>query len=83
MKKDRVAEIVHKRMLTTGVGILQLLEDNFGDLWGEDKQENELTDEEKRLDQLYNKVRSQILDHTHIQRNKLTKEIKDYYGDDK
>jgi hypothetical protein len=81
MKKDRVAEIINKRMLTTGVGILQLLEDNFGDLWGETKEETELTDEEKRLDQLYNKVRSQILDHTHIQRSKLIKEVKDHYGD--
>jgi hypothetical protein len=79
--KKTIEKIINARTLTLGVGVLEILEQRLGYLWGQDKNENELTEQEKQFDQLYEDIRTQILDHTHIQKRKLTREVKGYYND--
>jgi hypothetical protein len=78
-QKTEIEKIVDKRMLTTTVGILSMIEEQLGHLWGEQKPEGEeLTEEEAKVDQLYEGLRSNIFDYGHIQRRRLFKEIQSY-----
>jgi hypothetical protein len=59
--KKNIHQIFKKRMQTVMIGAIAKFEDNFGFLWG---QENEnLTAEQTRNKILWDKTRTEILDH--------------------
>lgn len=59
--KDCLDKCVVKKMQTIMIGALASVEQNFGFLWGYNEN-RELTPEEEELKDIFNKVRSEILD---------------------
>lgn len=67
MRKDNIREKqklrrgVSTSVRTAMIGAIASFEENFGYLWGHDK-DGELTPEEKKMDELWQKTRTEILD---------------------
>ena len=59
--KDRLDRIVRKKIQTTMIGALDSIEKKFGYLWRHDE-EDSLTDEELEFKEMYEELRSEILD---------------------
>ena len=74
--KHRLSKILRKKIETTMIGALSSIEEHFGFLWAEDSPHS---DEEKAsmLD-LYNKVRSEILDKGNTQSRNVDAELAQY-----
>ena len=75
--KDRLSKIMRKKIETTMIGALSTIEDRFGFLWGKD-QEEPLTDEQEIMRELYNSVRSEILDRGNNQARNIDAELGQY-----
>lgn len=75
--KDRLSKIMRKKIETTMIGALSTIEDSFGFLWGKD-QEEPLTDEQEIMRELYNSVRSEILDRGNNQARNIDAELGQY-----
>ena len=74
--KDRLSKILKKKIQTTMIGALSTIEENFGFLWNnEDAANNE---QEKMMKELYNKVRSEILDRGNNQARNIDAELAQY-----
>lgn len=75
--KDRLSKILKKKIQTTMIGALSTLEENFGFLWasGSDKP---LTEEQEAMKNIYNKVRSEILDRGNNQARNIDAELSQY-----
>lgn len=71
---DRDKAILTKRFQTTMIGALFEFEKAFGYLWGQDKEESELTDRELDFSDRWDAVRNQILNNGN---NQLRKAIAD------
>ena len=71
---DRDKAILTKRFQTTMIGALFEFEKAFGYLWGQDKEESELTDRELDFSDRWDSVRNQILNNGN---NQLRKAISD------
>lgn len=70
--KDRLSKILKKKIQTTMIGALSSIEDHFGFLWeGDGKQK-------KEMQELYNKVRSEILDKGNNQARNIDAELAQY-----
>lgn len=76
--RDRLAKILKKKIQTTMIGSLSTIEDAFGFLWGKDKPESELTEQEKQMAELYQEVRSDILDKGNTQVRNTDVELSQY-----
>jgi len=77
VSKDRLLKVSKKKIQTTMIGALSTVEKHFGFLWGhEDSQE--LTPEQEHLKELYNEVRSEILDRGNNQARNLETEFAAY-----
>jgi hypothetical protein len=74
--KHRLSKILRKKIETTMIGALSSIEEHFGFLWLEN---SPYSDEEKAtmLD-LYNKVRSEILDKGNTQSRNVDAELAQY-----
>ena len=74
--KHRLSKILRKKIETTMIGALSSIEEHFGFLWSEN---SPYSDEEKAsmLD-LYNKVRSEILDKGNTQSRNVDAELAQY-----
>ena len=75
--KDRLSKILRKKIETTMIGALSSIEDKFGFLWG-NGQEEPLTDEQEIMKDLYNTVRSEILDRGNNQARNIDAELGQY-----
>ena len=73
--KEEVKKIADKRILTAFIYCLDQIEKDFGYLWGEEKEDNELTEEEKKMYEVFLTWRTKILDYGNIQRRLAKKEI--------
>lgn len=71
---DRDKAILTKRFQTTMIGALFEFEKAFGYLWGQDKEESDLTDRELDFSDRWDAVRNQILNNGN---NQLRKAIAD------
>lgn len=71
---DRDKAILTKRFQTTMIGALFEFEKTFGYLWGQDKEESDLTDRELDFSDQWDAVRNQILNNGN---NQLRKAIAD------
>lgn len=74
--KDRLAKIVKKKVETTMIGALSSIEQHFGFLW--DSKGGQLTKEQQVMLDLYQKVRSEILDKGNSQARNIDAELAQY-----
>ena len=77
VSKDRLLKISKKKIQTTMIGALSTLEKSFGFLWGHESSE-ELTPEQEHLKEIYDEVRSEILDRGNNQARNLEAEFAQY-----
>ena len=77
VSKDRLLKISKKKIQTTMIGALSTLEKSFGFLWGHESSEP-LTPEQEHLKELYEEVRSEILDRGNNQARNLEAEFASY-----
>jgi hypothetical protein len=74
--KDRLSKILKKKIQTTMIGALSTIEEHFGFLWN--NEENPTNDQQKLMQDLYNKVRSEILDRGNHQARNIDAELSQY-----
>ncbi len=74
---ERLNKIGKKKIQTTMVGALSVIEKHFGFLWGHDNPES-LTDEEKHMRELFELVRAEIFDNGNSQMRNFTVELSQY-----
>ena len=75
--KDRLSKILRKKIETTMIGALSTIEDKFGFLWGKG-QDEPLTEEQEIMKDLYQSVRSEILDRGNNQARNIDAELGQY-----
>ena len=74
--KDRLSKIIKKKVETTMIGALSSIEQHFSFLW--DNKNSPLTEEQKMMFDLYQKVRSEILDKGNNQARNVDAELAQY-----
>lgn len=72
--KERLSKILKKKIETTMIGALSTIEENLGFLW--DDSDKSVSKEE--LKQIYNKIRSEILDRGNNQARNVDAELSNY-----
>ena len=77
VSKDRLLKISKKKVQTTMIGALSTIERVFGFLWGHDET-LELTPEQEHMKELFEEVRSEILDRGNNQARNLEAEFANY-----
>lgn len=74
--KDRLSKIMKKKVQTTMIGALSSIEDHFAFLWT--SEDGNTSDEQKIMFDLFQKVRSEILDKGNTQARNVDSEIAQY-----
>lgn len=74
--KDRLSKILKKKVETTMIGALSSLEEHLGFLWTNES--GGLTQEQKVMLDIYQKVRSEILDKGNSQARNIDSELSQY-----
>jgi len=74
---ERLLKIARKKIQTTMIGALSSIEKYFGFLWAHDES-RDLTQEEEHAKELYEKMRSEILDRGNNQARNLEAELAQY-----
>lgn len=74
--KDRLSKILKKKIQTTMIGALSSIEENFGFLWN--SIDGNLTKEQQVMKNIYEKVRSDILDKGNNQARNIDAELAQY-----
>jgi len=77
VSKERLLKISKKKIQTTMIGALSTVEKYLGFLWGHESSET-LTPEQEHLKEVYNEVRSEILDRGNNQARNLETEFAAY-----
>lgn len=72
--KDRLSKILKKKIQTTMIGALSSIEENLGFLWNEDNPK--VT--KAQMIEIYNKIRSEILDKGNNQARNVDAELAQY-----
>tara|TARA_Y100001951_G_C11144139_1_gene185343 strand:+ start:87 stop:461 length:375 start_codon:yes stop_codon:yes gene_type:complete len=78
ISKDKLFKAAKKKLQTTMIGALSTLENSFGFLWGFEIAEDEKTPEQKRIYEIYEDARAQILDRGNTQIRNLESEFVNY-----
>jgi transcription termination factor Rho len=78
LSKDKLFKAAKKKLQTTMIGALSTLENSFGFLWGFDVEEEDKTPEQKRIYEIYEDARAQILDRGNTQIRNLESEFVNY-----
>lgn len=73
--KERLAKILKKKVQTTMIGALSSVEENFGFLWDS---KGEMSEQQKLMHDLYQKIRSEILDKGNTQARNIDAELSQY-----
>lgn len=75
--KDQLESIMRKRFQTVFVGAVAKIEEKFGHMWGEhlDKDEEDMTEEELRIYDIFLTVREAIFDQGNDQANKFSRDL--------
>jgi CRISPR/Cas system CSM-associated protein Csm2 small subunit len=74
--KERLSKILRKKIQTTMIGALSSIEENLGFLWDDTKPNPKLT--RAQMKELYNKIRSEILDKGNNQARNVDAELAQY-----
>lgn len=72
-------QILTKRFQTTMIGALFQFEESFGYLWGQDKDDRDLTENEKRFRLKWDNVRNEVLNNGNSQLRKCISDIHRMY----
>ena len=75
--KERLSKILKKKIETTMIGALSSIEEHFGFLW-DATQGNTLSEEQTIMKDLFQKVRSEILDKGNNQARNVDAELSQY-----
>ena len=75
--KDRLSKIMRKKIETTMIGALSTIEEHFGFLWN-NEDGTPLTAEQTTMKDLYQQVRSEILDKGNNQARNTDAELSQY-----
>ena len=78
LSKDKLFKAAKKKIQTTMIGALSTLEGSFGFLWGLDVDEEDKTLEQKKVYEIYEEARAQILDRGNTQIRNLESEFVNY-----
>jgi hypothetical protein len=78
LSKDKLFKAAKKKIQTTMIGALSTLEGSFGFLWGFDAAEEDKTLEQKKVYEIYEEARAQILDRGNTQIRNLESEFVNY-----
>lgn len=78
LSKDKLFKAAKKKIQTTMIGALSTLESSFGFLWGFDIAEEDKTLEQKKVYEIYEEARAQILDRGNTQIRNLESEFVNY-----
>lgn len=73
--KKRLEKIIEKKIKTTFIGAIAAFEETFGKLWGIDKDEEDLTDKEIQYNNLWELVRTKILNNGNNQIRAIKNEL--------
>tara|TARA_Y100000389_G_C17243532_1_gene404388 strand:+ start:106 stop:465 length:360 start_codon:yes stop_codon:yes gene_type:complete len=73
--KERLSKILKKKVQTTMIGALSSIEENFGFLWDS---EGDLSEQQQLMYDLYQKLRSEILDKGNTQARNVDAELSQY-----
>jgi hypothetical protein len=74
--KERLSKILKKKIQTTMIGALSSIEENLSFLW--ESTDGKLTEEQINLKNVYNKIRSEILDKGNNQARNIDAELAQY-----
>ena len=74
--RDNLKRHITKKMQTTMIGALSVLEDIFGELWGQGK--SELTEDQAKMNELWQIARTEILNNGNEQLRAAMTEIDQY-----
>jgi transcription termination factor Rho len=78
LSRDRLFKAAKKKIQTTMIGALSTLEESFGFLWGLDIDENDRSDDHRKIQELYEDARAKILDRGNTQIRGLESEFVNY-----
>ena len=78
MSRDKLFKAAKKKIQTTMIGSLSTLESSFGFLWVFEAEEEDRTPEQKKLFEIYEEARAQILDRGNTQIRNLESEFVNY-----
>jgi succinate dehydrogenase/fumarate reductase flavoprotein subunit len=73
--RKRLDKIVSTKMKTSFIGALSAFEKEFGFLWGVGKEYDELTEEEKDMEEIWERVRTSVLNNGNAQLRATQNEI--------
>jgi len=76
--KKRLSNIIGTKIKTSFIGAISSCEKNFGFLWGHGKDDSELTDKEIEMKEIWEEIRTEILDNGNTQLRAATNEIDNY-----
>lgn len=74
--RERLSKILKKKIQTTMIGALSSIEENLGFLWNSES--GKLSDDQKIMKDLYQKIRSEILDKGNNQARNIDAELAQY-----
>jgi hypothetical protein len=77
VSKDKLFKVAVQKIRTTMIGSLSTLEEAFGFLWGFNNNE-EKTEDQKKLEEIYEQARAEILDRGNTQMRLLESEFVNY-----
>lgn len=78
VSKDKLFKAAKKKIQTTMIGALSTIEENFGFLWGIDAPEDQRTEEQRKIQELFDEARAKILDRGNTQIRNLEVEFVNY-----
>lgn len=78
VSKDKLFKAAKKKLQTTMIGALSTIEESFGFLWGMDLPEDQRTDEQRKIQELFEDARAKILDRGNTQIRNLEVEFVNY-----
>jgi hypothetical protein len=74
--KSRLSKVLRKKVETTMIGALSSVEEHLGFLWSGNN--SELTEQQKAMYDIYQKIRSDILDKGNAQARNIDAELNQY-----
>ena len=78
VSRDKLFKVAKKKIQTTMIGALSTVEESFGFLWAMGLPEEEKTEEQKKVQELYEEARAKILDRGNTQIRNLESEFVNY-----
>jgi hypothetical protein len=76
--KQRLENIISKKMRTTFIGALSQFEQHFGEMWGHGLPPHECTQEQLQLREVWQRLRNNVLNNGNHQLRTLSIELQQY-----